>query len=90
VARYITNPDGKSCEFAIVVADDWQQKGIAHRLMQQLIETARSHSLLLMEGEVLTSNKEMLNLAAELGFSIASVEADRTIKHVSRRLYRPF
>jgi acetyltransferase len=86
VARYITNPDGKSCEFAIVVADDWQQQGIAHRLMQQLIQTARSHSLQLMEGEVLTSNREMLSLAAELGFSITSSEVDRNIKHVSRRL----
>jgi GNAT superfamily N-acetyltransferase len=69
-----------------VVADDWQQQGIAHRLMQQLIQTARSHALHLMEGEVLASNKEMLSLAAELGFSIASNEVDRTIKHVSRRL----
>ncbi|MGB5409770.1 MAG: GNAT family N-acetyltransferase [Thiogranum sp.] len=86
VARYITNPDGKSCEFAIVVADDWQQQGIAHRLMQKLIETARSHALQLMEGEVLSSNQEMLSLAAELGFSIASSEVDRNIKHVSRRL----
>jgi hypothetical protein len=39
-----------------------------------------------MEGEVLTSNKQMLSLAAELGFSIASSELDRNIKHVSRRL----
>jgi acetyltransferase len=86
VARYISNPDGKSCEFAIVVADDWQQQGIAHRLMQKLIETARSHALQLMEGEVLSSNQEMLSLAAELGFSIASSEVERNIKHVSRRL----
>ena len=86
VARYVTNPDGNSCEFAIVVADDWQQQGIAHRLMQQLIETARSHALQIMEGEVLSSNQEMLSLAAKLGFSIASSEIDNTIKHVSRRL----
>ena len=86
MARYVTNPDGKSCEFAIVVADDWQRQGIAHRLMQQLIETARSHALQLMEGEVLISNQEMLSLVAKLGFGIASSEIDRNIKHVSRRL----
>ena len=86
VARYVTNPDGNSCEFAIVVADDWQQQGIAHRLMQKLIETARSHALQIMEGEVLSSNQEMLSLATKLGFTIAASETDRSIKHVSRRL----
>ena len=66
--------------------DDWQQQGIAHRLMQGLIQTARSHSLQIMEGEVLSSNQEMLNLATKLGFSIASSEIDRTVKHISRQL----
>ncbi|MBL8485735.1 MAG: bifunctional acetate--CoA ligase family protein/GNAT family N-acetyltransferase, partial [Rhodocyclaceae bacterium] len=50
VARYATNPDGESCEFAIVVADDWQGKGLARRLMGILIETARSRGLKYMNG----------------------------------------
>ena len=33
VARYIANPDGESAEFAVVVADDWQRRGVAHMLM---------------------------------------------------------
>jgi acetyltransferase len=86
VARYVTNPDGRSCEFAIVVADEWQRQGIAHRLMQKLIETARSHDLRTMEGEVLASNQEMLSLSAKLGFSITASEVDGNIRHVSRRL----
>ena len=86
VARYITNPDGKSCEFAIVIADDWQRQGIAHRLMQQLIEIARSHALQIMEGDVLANNREMLNLVAKLGFSINPGEEDTTIEHVVLRL----
>jgi acetyltransferase len=28
VARYIRLPDGASCEFAIVVADAWQERGL--------------------------------------------------------------
>jgi acetyltransferase len=86
VARYITNPDGKSCEFAIVIADDWQRQGIAHRLMQQLIETARSQALQVMEGDVLANNREMLNLVAKLGFSIYPGEEETTIEHVVLRL----
>ena len=86
VARYITNPDGKSCEFAVVVADAWQQRGIAHRLMERLMETARSHSLALVEGDVLTSNHTMLQLATKLGFSIEISPDDPHIKHIRRRL----
>jgi len=82
VARYITNPDGKSCEFAIVIADEWQQQGIAHRLMKQLIETARSRALQIMEGDVLAENREMLNLVSKLGFRIYPCEEDTTMEHV--------
>ena len=28
VARYVKNPDGKTREFALVVTDEWQGKGI--------------------------------------------------------------
>ena len=86
VARYITNPDGKSCEFAIVIADNWQRQGIAHRLMQLLIETARSHALQIMEGEVLATNHEMLNLMVKLGFSINPSEEETSMEHVVLRL----
>jgi acetyltransferase len=86
VARYVTNPDGKSCNFAIVIADDWQRQGIAHRLMQQLIETARGHSLQWMEGEVLASNHEMLSLAAKLGFVVTASEEDTSIRHIVLQL----
>jgi acetyltransferase len=86
VARYVINPDNKSCEFAVVVADAWQKRGIAHRLMEQLMETARSHSLELVEGEVLASNHKMLQLAAKLDFSIEPSSDDPHVHHIRRRL----
>ena len=86
VARYITNPDGKSCEFAIVIADNWQRQGIAHMLMQQLIETARGQALQVMEGDVLANNREMLNLVAKLGFSVSASTEETNMEHVALRL----
>ena len=41
VGRYVVFPDGENCEFAVVVGDDWQGKGIATALMRALIESAR-------------------------------------------------
>jgi acetyltransferase len=86
VARYSINPDGRSCEFAIVVADEWQRQGIAHLLMQQLLAAARSHGLRLMEGDVLSTNNDMLTLAAKLGFNISNSDEDPDVVHVVLRL----
>ena len=68
VCRYITLPDGESCEYAIVIADAWQGKGLGRLLMTALIDVARSRGLKTMIGWVLASNAPMLRLDAELGF----------------------
>ena len=72
VARYASNPDGKSCEFAIVISDEWHHKGLAYQMMSQLIAIARDRGYIAMEGEVLAHNKEMLTLAKKLGFKMLS------------------
>jgi acetyltransferase len=86
VARYSINPDGRSCEFAIVVADEWQRQGIAHLLMQQLIATARNQGLQIMEGDVLSNNHDMLTLAEKLGFSISTSDEGGDVAHVVLRM----
>jgi acetyltransferase len=86
VARYMTNPDKKTCEFAIVVSDKWQGKGIARLLMQKLIEIARNRSLEVMEGQVLANNFRMLELMTSLNFEISNDPNDPGIKVVVTRL----
>lgn len=68
VARYYTMPDPASCEFAIVVADDWQNKGVARSLMAALVGAARSRRYVRMVGTVLKENTRMLEFAQSLGF----------------------
>ncbi len=86
VARYTTNPDGESCEFALVVRDDVQGKGVGSRLMKALMETAASRGLRVMEGEVLSNNVKMLALMQKLGFSIRTSPDDFNIKVVEKDL----
>lgn len=86
VCRYVINPDGKSCEFAVVVADAWQRRGIAHLLMGQLMEAARQRDLETMEGTVLANNKEMLALAETLGFAVSADPEDPNLRRVTKRL----
>jgi len=86
IARYAMNPDGLSCEFALVVADQWQGKGVAHKLMTSLMDVARDRGLERMEGEVLRANQSMLKLVTRLGFDIKTSEDDNSVKRVSKAL----
>ncbi len=84
VARYTINPDGESCEFAIVVDDNVQHRGIGTKLMQTLIDAAREHRLKKIEGKVLAENTKMLQLISELGFQQRTDPEERSIVLVER------
>jgi acetyltransferase len=80
VARYATNPDGQTCEFAVVVADSWQCKGLGRRILELLIEVARSRGLKAMVGHILSGNQPMLALCGKLGFRISDSPEDAGMK----------
>ena len=86
VARYVMNPDGESCEFALVVADKWQHKGLGSHLMSALIEAARQNGFKMMNGEILANNHNMLKLTENLGFSLHTSSDDPGIRVAVRRL----
>jgi acetyltransferase len=86
VARYVRNPDGRSCEFALVVADAWQGKGLGTRLMQELMQAATARGYREIQGEVLSDNHNMLQLMRELGFSVEAVPDDPQLRHVRKHL----
>ncbi len=86
VARYAINPDGESCEFALVVNDQWQKQGIGHKLMGVLMDVARSKGMQTMEGEVLKTNQPMLKLVQGLGFRSEPHPEDDSVRRVAREL----
>jgi acetyltransferase len=86
VARYAINPDGDTCEFALVIADNMQGKGLGQRLMVGLMEAARSNGLSVIEGEVLNNNHNMLKMMTRLGFTIKPSDEDPAIMKVSKPL----
>ena len=86
VARYAINPDGETCEFALVVNDQWQKQGIGHKLMDVLMDVARGRGLTRMEGEVLKTNRPMLKLVEALGFRVEPHPEDDGVRRISREL----
>ena len=86
VARFSVNPDRKSCEFAIVLADRVTGRGLGQRLLTALIEVARGRGLRRIGGEVLASNHAMLRLAQTLGFRVEPVAGSPDVVAISLML----
>ena len=86
VARYVVDPTGASCEFAIAVDDAWQGSGLAGILMHTLMDTARERGLTRMEGLVLRTNRTMLKFTRQLGFSLEHDPDDRDTLRAVRAL----
>jgi acetyltransferase len=84
VGRYAPNPDGETAEFALVVADAWQGKGLGRALLERLCIAARAAGYRALYGEILGANHAMLDLAARLGFTEVQRQADEVT--VVRRL----
>ena len=70
VARYIGNPDQESAEYAVVVADAWQNRGVGHMLMVRLVDCARQRGFKRLEGAVLRNNTGMIRFVEGLGFVV--------------------
>jgi acetyltransferase len=82
VARYVLDEDNESAEFAIVVADAWQGRGIGSRLLGKLVDVARRHGIKRLYGDILAVNRPMLELARKLGFTLGRHE-DPTLTRAS-------
>jgi acetyltransferase len=86
VARYVSNPDRQSCEFALTVADADQQRGIGRQLMLRLMNIAKDRGIEIMEGEVLSHNSKMLRLCEKLGFRAVRNAEEPDVVAVRRHL----
>jgi len=71
VARLtIETANAEEGEFAIVVRDEYQRKGVGRKLMDALIQTARDRRVHEIYGHVLAKNPGMARFAEDLGFDI--------------------
>ena len=77
VARYAA--DGEGYEFAVVVTDAWQAKGVGGTLSRLLLEYARLEGIPALHARILASNHRMVGLARQLGMSIVFTLEDPTI-----------
>ncbi|MBL0143974.1 MAG: bifunctional acetate--CoA ligase family protein/GNAT family N-acetyltransferase [Betaproteobacteria bacterium] len=86
VARYVRDPNPASAEFAIVIADRVQRKGLASKLMGRLMTHARFAGIERLRGLVLASNGSMLDLMDRLGFEAFQIPDDPSLVDVIKVL----
>jgi acetyltransferase len=71
-------------EFALAVADEWQNRGVGTRLLCELMRDARAIGIRRLWGEVLATNVRMLGLMTSLGFGIEPAPHDPLLRRAAR------
>jgi RimJ/RimL family protein N-acetyltransferase len=76
VARFVRVSDDVA-ECAIVVADDWQNRGLGTELLERLVERAREEGVDRFTALVLAENKDALRLLERLGDAVRRAEGSQ-------------
>ncbi|MEO7066964.1 MAG: GNAT family N-acetyltransferase [Rhodanobacter sp.] len=79
VSRFSAEPDGKRCECAITVSDDWNDRGLGALLMRHLINVAREKGFAQLFSIDSAGNLPMRDLAKELHFTHHAIADDATM-----------
>jgi RimJ/RimL family protein N-acetyltransferase len=90
VARYVKDESKPGeAEFAIVLADAWQGRGLGRTLLASLIDAARRDGVQRLVGTTLSENEGMLRLARRLGFSVALDRNSPSVTNLALELGPP-
>lgn len=85
VVRYDRLPEGKRAEYAIVIDDRWQQRGLGLALTRALIAVAQAQGIEYLEAVVLLGNQGMLRLFRRLGLPLHIDEGPELLVRIDIR-----
>ena len=74
IGRLIIEPDLKKAEFAVVVHDAFQGKGLGYKLVDMVIGIGHEKGVEEVYGYVLSDNTKMLNMCSRLGCVTESLD----------------
>ncbi len=76
IGRLSREHQDRTGEFALVISDAWQGRGLGHRLLEFVIQVARDEGLSRLIGTILMGNREMQHVCRKLGFSLRHEPGD--------------
>jgi RimJ/RimL family protein N-acetyltransferase len=71
VLRFDRAPGTTEAEYAAVIADRWQGRGLGTEMSKTLIDSARARGVRTLTADVLSENARMLRLFRDLGYPVA-------------------
>jgi acetyltransferase len=80
VGRIQRLPAEGEAEFALLVSDEYQGKGIGPELLNRLIDIGRREGLKLLTADILSDNSAMQRLCARIGFKLRREIGDPTVR----------
>lgn len=83
VVRYVREASPERAEIAIVLADDWQGRGLGTRLLLGLIAAASDAGVRCLTGTALSTNEAVLALGRKLGFRLAADARTATVTNLT-------
>ncbi|MGH8310528.1 MAG: GNAT family N-acetyltransferase [Steroidobacteraceae bacterium] len=85
-ARFAPGETPGVAEFALVVDDRWQGRGIGSKLLERVEELARATGYVGLGGDVLRDNRPMVRLARRCGFDVSEYAGDPGLVRVDKAL----
>jgi acetyltransferase len=70
VGRLIKGHEANDAEFAVLISDPWQGKGLGSELLKLLVQIGRKERLQRIIGHISTENTTMRRVSEEVGFSL--------------------
>lgn len=86
VARYVVTPEEGGAEFAVVVADEWQNRKIGTNLFQRLVEAAKDRRIETFHGLVMNENIKALGIIRNSGYKYQKSVLEPGIAQVEFKL----
>jgi acetyltransferase len=80
VGRLIKAHGTAEAEYALVVSDAWQRKGLGTELLRRLLDVARAEGIRRVTGEVLPDNGGMQRVCERLGFRLKYSLSDQLVR----------
>jgi acetyltransferase len=87
VARLVADPDHEAADYGVLVADDFQHRGLGLLLTEKCVEIGRRWGLQRITGETTTDNLAMIRIFRTLEFEIEFQAAQQTV--LARLKLRP-
>jgi len=83
VARYVVIPEQPgAAEFAVVVADAWQNRTIGTNLLQRLVDVAKKQGIQTFVGLVMDENRKALGMIRNSGYKFKESAYEPGIRRV--------